>query len=574
MIIDAIKFAADPRGTQPARVMLDTGSSGDLEKAKRADLPAAYVVRSKDLDKFREFTDLVVDRGAKNPAMELSRLLLGRDKIPLIEGRHRDAGQLRRSIRTLLANAVKREEQNLYIVGAEDAIFDLLWEQAGRPAAGKTDKKCVAVMDMPGIRVGRRSYADGEGVSSRLLLDILGHIEEPPGLAQRFIGGSWDARLVRQMILRAARQNCTVLIIGDTGTGKEVAARAIHDFGARQPESFTAVNCGAIPGELLESELFGHKKGAFTTALNKKKGLWEVADKGTLFLDEIGDLSISHQAKILRALETGNIRPIGAEKEIRVRARVIAATNRDLYSMVRAGQFREDLFYRLQEFLINTPPLRNHPGDIPDLARMIWEKITGDKKKFLHEEILTELQALPWPGNTRELKTVLSKLYTMFGADNLGPGHLRAVFLLQGLITADGSGGKTAKSRERLSREVQSLSHLKQVEEAVHGGKAALRTFIKYRKPDYLKISTLRESLMFRLESIEALCHPDFFQDKILFSRVNGFRGNLAFSLKVLRDDAKKGLLLLRKDVLGDADKTLRAVSKEIARLVGKAAWK
>jgi transcriptional regulator with GAF, ATPase, and Fis domain len=166
-----------------------------------------------------------------------------------------------------------------------------------------------------------------------------------------------------------------VLVLGDTGTGKEVIARSIHNYSARASEKFVPVNCGAIPSELLESELFGHKRFTFTDAKYDKKGLWEITGNGTLFLDEVGDLALIHQVKILRALEENKIRPIGEVKEIRVNARVIAATNRDLFSMVKAGHFREDLYYRLRSFLLRTPGLRDHPEDIPTLARFFWKKI-------------------------------------------------------------------------------------------------------------------------------------------------------------------------------------------------------
>lgn len=162
-----------------------------------------------------------------------------------------------------------------------------------------------------------------------------------------------------------------MLILGDTGTGKELVARAIHDHSARRAKRFMLVNCGAIPYDLLESELFGHVKGAFTDATYDKPGLWELADKGTLFLDEIGDLHPNHQVKILRALEDKKIRPIGGTKEIEVDARIIAATNRDLFSMVQARQFREDLYYRLCPFPIYTPTLPDHPEDIPTITQTL-----------------------------------------------------------------------------------------------------------------------------------------------------------------------------------------------------------
>ena len=195
--------------------------------------------------------------------------------------------------------------------------------------------------------------------------------------------------------------------MGDTGTGKEIVARSIYENSERRRHDFVTVNCGAIPRDLLENELYGHVKGAYTDAKEDKSGLWEAAGEGVLFLDEIGDLQPEHQAKVLRALEDAEIRKLGATKGTKVKARIIAATNRDLHAMVQTGQFREDLYYRLRGFLIRTPALREHPDDIPLLAQHFWQKINHGKRKILPPEILTELKSCRWPGNARELKMML-----------------------------------------------------------------------------------------------------------------------------------------------------------------------
>ncbi len=210
----------------------------------------------------------------------------------------------------------------------------------------------------------------------------------------------------------AARHRTTVLLFGETGTGKELFARGIHYAGLGGGEPFVAVNCTAIPPALLESELFGHERGAFTDARSLKKGLFELAGAGTLFLDEIADLPQDLQPKLLRALEERKVRRLGGFKEIDVRCRVIAGTNRPLESEVAGGKFREDLFYRLNVLRLELPPLRERPGDIESIARHFSQQVAlehGIPVKELSPRALALLRAHDWPGNVRELKNVVQR---------------------------------------------------------------------------------------------------------------------------------------------------------------------
>jgi transcriptional regulator with PAS, ATPase and Fis domain len=218
-----------------------------------------------------------------------------------------------------------------------------------------------------------------------------------------------------------------VLIQGETGTGKEVVALAIRDFGPRAGQPFIPVNCGGFSADLLESELFGHVKGAFTGALREKPGLWTLAHAGTLFLDEISELTPQHQVKVLRALEDGTYRAVGGEKEFKSGARIIAATNRDLRQMVEAGTFREDLYYRLFTFRIRTPALREHPEDIPELAAHFWQKFAGAACPPLPVEVMQELKAYRWPGNVRELRSFLINVFTFADSRPVTVPMIRAV---------------------------------------------------------------------------------------------------------------------------------------------------
>ncbi|HLO25477.1 MAG TPA: sigma-54 dependent transcriptional regulator, partial [Geobacteraceae bacterium] len=219
----------------------------------------------------------------------------------------------------------------------------------------------------------------------------------------------------------------TVLITGESGTGKELVARAIHHLSDRREAPFIEINCASIPVNLLESELFGHEKGAFTNAGQRKLGLFEEADKGTIFLDEIGEMDPAMQAKLLRVLEERKIRRIGGTKNIEIDVRVIAATNRNMQGAIREGLFREDLFYRLNVFPINIPPLRERREDIPVLAKFYLMRYNRSFSRNFQEispEALELMAAYDWPGNIRELKNVIERICIMHGGPVLRPEYL------------------------------------------------------------------------------------------------------------------------------------------------------
>ena len=230
--------------------------------------------------------------------------------------------------------------------------------------------------------------------------------------AGTLLGESSAMTEISKIIEQVAATRGTVLITGESGTGKEVVARSVHRFSAQSGNKFVGINCGALPENLLESELFGHKRGAFTGALADKQGLFAVANEGTLFLDEIGDMPRSLQVKLLRALQEREITAIGDTKPIKVNLRVIAATNRDLTAEVAAGNFRQDLFYRLNVVEIKMPPLRDRRDDIPMLARHFVEKYTkelGRPMRPLSSDAIRQLVSYPWPGNVRELENIIER---------------------------------------------------------------------------------------------------------------------------------------------------------------------
>lgn len=259
-------------------------------------------------------------------------------------------------------------------------------------------------------------------VSLRNALERSSLVEETQRLRQRvqqdfeLVGESEVIQDVRAMMRRVAATHARVLVTGENGTGKELVARGIHQLSSLASGPFIEVNCAAIPSELIESELFGHEKGAFTSAIKQRKGKFELACDGTLFLDEIGDMSLDAQAKVLRALQEWRITRVGGDKEIEVNPRVIAATNKNLQEEIRAGRFREDLYHRLSVILIHVPPLRERREDIPLLVERFVTllcKQNGVSKRKISKNAMATLCDYPWTGNVRELHNIVERLLIM-----------------------------------------------------------------------------------------------------------------------------------------------------------------
>ncbi|MEJ7617955.1 MAG: sigma-54 dependent transcriptional regulator [Pyrinomonadaceae bacterium] len=311
------------------------------------------------------------------------------------------------------------------------------------------------------------------------------------GRLDRIIGHSSRMQAVYQMIEMVAAVQSTILITGESGTGKELVARAIHQLSPRAEKPFVPINCGAFAETLLESELFGYVRGAFTGAMSNRKGLFEAAHQGTIFLDEIADTSPAMQVKLLRALQERRIRPVGSHDEIEIDTRVIAATNRELSTLIKQGTFREDLFYRISVIPIELPPLRERREDIPDLVHHFLEKFCAQINRSLSisSQAMELLERYSWPGNVRELEHTIERAVALERTDTVQPErlpeqiskydrirqldhatlpdeginlaayleHLEKTYLLEALQK---TGGNQTKAAEMLNMSVRSFRHL------------------------------------------------------------------------------------------------------------------
>lgn len=321
-----------------------------------------------------------------------------------------DLNKLLSSIR----NSIQQRNQNRAIP------FSSVRKSCGNTVSGdSTEKNCAATVGSEGSVVAKAADESGHSttmpaedqvatVPNRLVARQHVHVQH-----DSMVGSSKGMLRVKTMIDKVALSDARVLILGANGTGKELVAHALHAQSGRASGPFVEGNCAAIPSELIESELFGHEKGAFTSAIRQRKGKFEQADGGTLFLDEIGDMSLAAQAKVLHALQEHQICRVGSDKEIEVDVRVIAATNKDLRQEIAKGNFREDLYHRLSVIVLRVPTLKERAEDIPELIDYFIRQICaeyGIEPKAIAPEAVAELCGMDWPGNVRELRNVVERL--------------------------------------------------------------------------------------------------------------------------------------------------------------------
>ncbi len=498
--------------------------------------PSVYLVPEATLDSLRGLKEMVSDRGIKHPSRPLSVVLLRLGhRVPLVQVPVKSANQLVPAIRTLLHNSAKNREQKAYVIGVPRGVFDQAMARSGVEFALESDPTA--------------DYDGDEGIDVE---------DVPRELELRLVGGSPRLRAARQSIASAAKSDDVVLVLGDTGTGKEVAARAIRDLDERRrSQPFVPVNCGAIPLELFESDVFGYVPGAFTHALKQgSEGLWRSARGGTLFLDEIGDLAPAHQVKLLRAIEQRVVRPVGSTRDIAVDARVIAATNRDLLSML-PHEFREDLYYRLATRVIYLPRLRERPEDIPLLATRFWQEI-APKRPPLPDDVLTELQSYRWQGNARELRYILANLNTMYSRKAPTVSRLRAVVRLR-----TPSGDAVDREASQALRRLDRLQHLQRARVAVDSCQRLARSVGPGRLEGSGTTDVQLEVGRFITELQLLNTRSDGFADTMTFEAVSHLEGALAAFRSLLGRGQPGAVRYGRSELARAAARAASAVRRE-----------
>ena len=343
-------------------------------------------------------------------------------------------------------------------------------------------------------------------------------------LEQVYIGESIEVQHTRALIYRACQSSSPVLILGESGTGKDVIANQIFENSGTYNKKLYRVNCSALPETLLEGELFGYKKGIFTGAHDNKTGLFEAANNGTIFLDEIGDLSHANQAKLLHAVENKEIRPIGSNESKHVDVRIIAATNRNLDAMMKQGSFRDDLYFRISHFRINAYPLREHPNDIPLLAKAFWKK--KGQTSHLSPKFLDYLKTYYWPGNVRELNALLSSMIDYFGDIVPTPEHVEAIRKSRQEELHQAISYKTDDPAQLLK--IKSQHVLISTQNILRSVKIKMRPII--HEPNGLKnnsiqMEDLKRFIIRQAETLNELClEPSYFMQWDLFKLTAKYR--------------------------------------------------
>jgi transcriptional regulator with GAF, ATPase, and Fis domain len=542
--MEALRYVWDEAEGSTDSARVEVGSVADLADVIREASPCSvYVVPVEVIGELRA-AEGFVDAKTKERDRQLSHYLLGKNGIPVLDSPFKVPGKIPAAIGSLLTNAQEKGERKTYVLGVSVAAIDELAEDIPRSTVG------------PSIEA--RHEALLKRMEESLSEDAQKKLEQVKG---RFAGESFEARMARTSFLIAARCTHPVLLVGETGTGKEIGAEIIHKYSMRSSLDMVVVNCAAIPVDMLESELFGSVKGS-ATGLETRIGCWQKANNSTLFLDEIGELRPQHQAAILRAMDSNKVRKVGDTAETTVDVRVIAATNEDLVAAVAQGRFREDLLFRLAHLVIRTPPLRRQSSEIPALARQFWLPISREP---LPEDLLELFRAYHWPGNYREMKMLLRRI-----ASYLAGGPIRTCDVL----TLLGLSGHPLGAREphaapaaqlarmaALMRGQEALDHLRTVQ-------VALRALAEGDGEDGGAVMSAQAVLLHRLDAVEKLCRkPRQFGSAEVYGAVDGVAGQLRLFLETLETDHRAALDYWRREMVGDLTAALSLLGRETRRL-------
>lgn len=438
-------------------VRLNAGQTDRLERPPEA--PAVLVVRAVDRPMLvANLAPLLVDCGSKDPRVSLSRLLLGREGIPLVTGTHRTLSRLRGSVRRLLRNARTVGERKGYVVAVADAVFEDLNHRLHRaPAVKRATPRAAWSSERP----------------SEPLAELIDEVRVPDWLETLYIGRAPEVALVRKCIVRSLESTDPVLIVGEPGTGKNTVAAAIHNL--RNHGRLRAVSCPDSNEDEVADALFPGRSARSGAGARRTKAADPGSGRpwpgyGTLFLDEISALSGRLQRRLYAGIRERDARLAEmpeTESEKAGWSGVVAATNHDLFAMVNAGQFDDRLYYRLRRFMIYTPALRDHLEDIPAIATALWRSIVGDERAVLARPVLAVLETQRWPGNVRELKSLLIQARRLFGPAPLTADHVEA------LLRHDGRSLRFTPTDRRAALQVETLQHMRRCQDVIRACEVA-----------------------------------------------------------------------------------------------------
>lgn len=547
-----------------------------------------------------EGLDPVKGFGERHRSGGLHRLLLGkRPKIPLVRAPYTSLARLRQSMKALLGRPEYGRDKNVYLLVLKDDFFDMCWDEYGIPLPGlaalvggnggpadavEVDGSGPKARLAPMARLGEKTPPPASGPSPATGTfdpweECLARYEVPQFVRDRFIGVSTHVEEIRRHIMLAADSDEPALIFGETGTGKDVVAKLIHFASRRPDDKYFPFNCSAFGSEMLEAELFGANENAASN-LAARPGIWRAADGGTLFMDELGELSKPHQAKVLRAVDTNEIRPMGQAESVTVDARLIAATNRDLTQMVRNGEFRQDLFHRFEGFWIEILPLRDRPEDIEPLANWYWDRFTGKRGAPLPPDVIDELSVRAWPGNVREVRGVIDRMarlcahdYSLVNAD-----YARAAFRFQHLTPDPPSSlsGPLPADLVHYYRQIR-LTHLMQLDEVLNRLRRTIKPVVWERELDGADPATVLRRTAHAisesgrlLEKLEEISHqpPSTFPRPESPSQIRHLLTVLRSFYRALKTDPDGATKLWQTTVWGHFKLAIETIHGDVTRLI------
>lgn len=548
-------------------VKLPTDSKQAFLKSVKADRPVVYVIPESQMHYLPDWDDIIQTIENKDAKIELYRCFIKKQKIPMVPGSYTAFGKIETSIRTFLARLERTSPQinpyNAFILGLNDEFLFRIFENHESVYLEQFKSDVLT-----GVKPAEPAPA--KKISRQMPIR---EKASPDTLANVVIGDSSQMNQVRTQILLAGRHSENILLLGETGTGKSLAARTIHSHSNRKNYPFVTFNCGAVTGTLFESELFGHIKGAFTGAHSDRKGLWREAENGTLFFDEIGELPLEQQTKILVALDRRIVRPVGSDKTFKVNARLIFATNQDLYAMVQKGTFREDLYWRIRYITMEMPQLREQKEAIPVLAARLWTKISQDSDHPLSDEILATLAKISWPGNIRSLKAVLKSLYYYNIAKQ--PKEMADLYEVLGFMQLGPAQKTTQQVTSQTSDEVDMhrvycLRHLKKASEWI---RACQKLFTPYLETgnDHQRIEKIDPNLVRnRHEQIRSLTEePLMFYKEDSFMLMNTIQGKFTYFYDLIEKKIwDQAFDYLKKELQPNIDKARTLLFQSVESLL------